>query len=140
MNSQLASPSKSKTALWSGRIVSAIPAAMLLLTGTMKLMHPPMLEEGFRRLGIPQEQMLGIGLLEIVCTILYVIPITSVLGAVLLTGHLGGAIMTGVRIGDSWILPFLIGVFLWGGLCLRNLRVLSLLPIVRDDDNGSRRC
>jgi hypothetical protein len=132
MNSQPASPSKA--ALWSGRIVSAIPAAMLLLTGALKLIHPPMLEEGFRRFGIPQEQMLGIGLLEIACTVLYVIPITSVLGSVLLTGYLGGAIMTGLRIGDSWALPLLIGVFVWGGLWLRNPRVSSLLPLVRDGD------
>jgi DoxX-like family len=136
MNSQPVSPSTS--ALWSGRIVSAIPAVVLLLTGTLKLFHPPMLEEGFRRFGIPQEQMFGIGLLEIVCTILYAVPITSVLGAVLLPGYLGGAIMTGLRVGDSWVLPLMIGVFLWGGLWLRNPRVLSLLPLVRDDDSGGR--
>jgi DoxX-like family len=132
MNSPEASISQ--TTLWSGRILSAIPAGMLLLTGTMKLMHPPMIEEGFRRFGIPQQQMLGIGLLEVACTLLYVIPGTGVLGALLLTGYIGGAIMTAVRIGDAWILPFLIGVLLWGGLWLRDPRLRNLLPVVRKGD------
>ena len=70
-------------------------------------------------------------ILQLACAILYAIPRTAVLGAILLTGYLGGAIAACVRVGDSWILQFVFGVMLWGGLYLRDPRLRALLPLVR---------
>jgi hypothetical protein len=74
----------------------------------------------------------AIGVVEIGCTIVYLIPRTAILGAILLTGYLGGAILTHLRIGDpSWVMPLLLGVVLWGGLWLRDPRLRALTPLVR---------
>ncbi|NJN37230.1 MAG: DoxX family protein [Nitrospiraceae bacterium] len=71
----------------------------------------------------------GLGVLELVCVILYIIPRTAVLGAILLTGYLGGAILTHLRVGDPFIGPVVFGVFIWGGLFLRDPRVRALIPV-----------
>src|SRR5687767_12298358 len=81
----------SKKALWAGYIMSAIPALMLLLSAAMKFAKPPPVVEGFKHLGLPESLALGLGVLELGCTLLYLIPRTSILGAILLTGYLGGA-------------------------------------------------
>jgi hypothetical protein len=130
MNSQQALISK--TALWSDRIVGALAAIVLVLTGMLKLLHPPVLERGFSRLSIPQHQMFSIGLQEFGCTVIYLIPSTGVFGAVLLSGYRGGAIMAALRIGHALVLPIVIGLFLWGGLWLCTPGVRSLLPLLRE--------
>ena len=117
--------------LWAGRILSTLPVLMLLMSGVMKLMKPPELVEGFTKLGWPDNLALGLGIVELVCTALYVIPRTSVLGAILLTGYLGGAIATHVRIGDPFIGPVIFGVMIWLGLVLRDVRLRALLPLRR---------
>lgn len=115
--------------LWGGRILSALPALMLLFSGVMKLMKPaPVLQE-FVRLGYQESAILGIGILELACLALYLIPRTAVLGAILLTGYLGGATVTHVRIGDPFIAPVVMGVLLWGGLFLRDERIRALIPL-----------
>ena len=81
-------PTASKKMLWAGRIVTALPVLMLLFSGVMKLAKPAPVVEGFAKLGYPEHLALGIGILEIACTILYIIPQTAVLGAILLTGYL----------------------------------------------------
>ena len=121
-------PPVSKKMLWMGRIVSAVPVAMLLMSGIMKLAKPAPVIEGFTKLGYHEGLALGIGLLEIVCTLLYINPRTAVLGAILLTGYLGGATATHVRIGEPFYAPVLLGVLVWGGLYLRNARLRALVP------------
>jgi len=122
-------PRVSKTAQWAGWILSVLPVLALFLSGVMKLVHPPQLAEGFKSLGWPEEYALGLGILEIACAIVYVMPQTSVLGAILMTGYLGGAIATHVRIGQFGIVPQIgLGVLVWLGLYLRDPRLRALVP------------
>src|SRR5690242_2258851 len=100
----------SKKVLWVSYIMSAVPVLLLLMSGTMKLVKPPFVLEGFKHLGLPEHLPMAIGILELSCTIIYVIPRTAVLGAILLTGYLGGAILTHLRVGEPVIFQFLFGV------------------------------
>src|SRR5258708_7292089 len=103
----------SKVALWTGRVVSALPVLMLLMSGVTKLV-PGIVDEGFRHLGYPLSLALWLGIVEIGCTVLYVIPQTSVLGAILLTGYLGGATATHARMEEvAFIMPVILGVLVW---------------------------
>ena len=119
----------SKKMIWAGRIMSALPVLMLILSGVMKLVKPAAVVEGFARLGYPESLTVGIGIVELVCAALYVVPRTSVLGAILLTAYLGGATATHVRIGEPFFMPILLGVLVWGGLFLRDERLRALLPL-----------
>lgn len=119
----------SKTMLWVGRIMSAVPVLMLLFSGVMKLMKPTPVVEGFAHLGYPEGLALGLGIVELACAVVYVIPRTSVLGAILLTGYLGGATATHVRIGEPFFMAIVLGVLVWGGLYLRDDRVHALIPL-----------
>ena len=120
----------SKKKLWAGRILSALPVLMLLFSGVMKLMKPAAVVQGFAHFGYPESLALSIGILELACAIVYVIPRTSVLGAILLTGYLGGATATHVRIGEAlFIIPVILGVLVWGGLFLRDDRLRALIPL-----------
>ena len=122
-------PTTSKKMLWSGRIISAIPALMLLFSGVLKLIKPAPVTKEFIRLGYADRHALGIGVLEIACTILYLIPRTAVLGAILLAAYLGGATATHVRVGDPFYGPVIVGVLVWLGLYLRDARVRALVPL-----------
>ena len=113
----------SKKVLWAGRITSALPVLMLLFSSVMKFVKPASVVEGFVRLGYPESLAFGIGIVELACTVLYVIPQTSVLGAILLTGYLGGATATHVRIGEPFYMPILLGTLVWAGLFLRDDRL-----------------
>jgi hypothetical protein len=119
----------SKKLLWAGYIISALPVLMLLFSGVMKLVKPAPVVEGFVRLGYPESLALGIGIVELACAALYVIPQTSVLGAILLTGYLGGATATHLRIGEPFFAPIVLGVMVWGGLFFRDARLRALLPL-----------
>ena len=119
----------SKKMIWAGRIMSALPVLMLILSGVMKLVKPAAVVEGFVRLGYPESLTVGIGIVELACAALYVVPRTSVLGAILLTAYLGGATATHVRIGEPFFMPILLGVLVWGGLFLRDERLRALLPL-----------
>ena len=121
----------SRTALWAGRVVSALPVLMLLMSAAMKFAKPAAVVEGFGHLGWPDRLALALGILEVSVTILYVIPRTAVLGAILVTGYLGGAIATHVRIGDPFVAPIVLGVLVWLGLYLRDVRLRSLIPLRR---------
>ena len=119
-----------KRSLWAGRIISALPVLFLLVDGVMKLVKPAVVVEATVELGYPESVIVGLGLVLVACTILYLIPRTAVLGAILLTGYLGGAIATHVRVGGplfSVIFPLIFGAMLWGGLYLRDERVRSLV-------------
>jgi hypothetical protein len=119
----------SKKALWTGRVMSTLPVLMLLFSAAMKFAKPPAAVEGMAKLGLPEHFLFGLGVLELACTIIYIIPRTAVLGAILLTGYLGGAILTHLRVGDQFIGPIVFGVFIWGGLFLRDPRVRALIPL-----------
>jgi hypothetical protein len=119
----------SKKTLWAGRIISALPVLMLIFSGVMKLLKPAPLVEEFARLGYAESLALGIGMLELFCTLLYVIPRTAVLGAILLTAYLGGATATHVRVGDQFFTPIIFGLLIWGGLYLRDERLRALIPL-----------
>jgi uncharacterized membrane protein YphA (DoxX/SURF4 family) len=121
----------SKKMLWAGRIMSALPVLMLLVSGVMKLIKPASVVEGFTRLGYPESLAVAIGILELSCTVLYLIPRTSILGAIFLTAYLGGATTTHVRIGEPFFMPIILGVLLWGGLLLRDDRLRALIPLRR---------
>lgn len=116
-------------ALWAGRIMSTPPVLMLLMSATMKFVQPPAMVEGNAHLGWPMSVAIPLGIVEVGCTILYVIPRTSVLGAILLTGYLGGATSAHVRIGESPHMAVLLGVLVWGGLFLRDPRIRALIPL-----------
>jgi hypothetical protein len=125
----------SKTMLWAGRIISALVVLFLLFDALIKVMKLPPAIEGTTRLGYPESLVFGLGLLELVCVVLYVIPRTSILGAILLTGYLGGAVATNLRVGNplfSYILaPVYFGVLIWGGLFLRDNQLRALIPVRR---------
>jgi hypothetical protein len=121
----------SKKTLWAGYIMSALPVMMLLFSAAMKFANPPPVAEGFKHLGLPESFVLGLGVLELGCTLLYIIPRTAVLGAILLTGYLGGAILAHLRVGDPLFGPVIFGVLVWGGLFLRDPRLRALIPLRR---------
>lgn len=121
----------SKKMQWAGYIASGLPALLLVFSGVMKLILPEGMREEFARLGYPVGTAAGIGMVEVLCAVLYIIPRTAVLGAILLTGYLGGAVATHVRIGDLFLMPLLVGVVLWAGLYLRDPRVRALIPLRR---------
>ncbi len=122
----------SKGAIWAGRIVSALPAVFLLMDGVMKLFKPPIVVETTVKLGYSESVIVPLGIVLTACTILYIIPKTSVLGAILLTGYLGGAVATQVRAGEgafSISFPIMIGILLWLGLYLRDYRLRAHVPL-----------
>lgn len=122
----------STTALWAGRILSGLAALFLLVDGVMKLIKPQVVVEGTVKLGYPESVIFGLGVVLLFCTILYVIPRTAILGAILLTGYLGGAVATHVRIGDAAfniLFPVVFGALIWGGLYLRDERLRALIPL-----------
>jgi len=121
----------SKKMLWIGWILSILPALMLLSGGVMSLVKPSFAQEGLAHYGYPTSVALPLGVLELVCTALYLIPRTSVLGALLLTAYLGGATATHVRAGEPFYLPILVCVLVWAGLLLRESRLRPLLPLTR---------
>src|ERR1700756_4566761 len=102
----------SKAALWTGRVMSALPVLLILLGSVMKLMKHPSVLEGFARAGLSERLIVPVGLIELVCVVVYLVPQTSVLGAILMTGLLG-----------------------WGGLCLRDVRLRALIPL-RKESSG----
>lgn len=125
----------SNKALWSGRILSGLVVVFLLLDGAIKLIPLDIVVQTSQELGIPVHLARTLGVLTLAGTILYAIPRTSVFGAILLTGYLGGAIYTHVRAGSPLLTHTLFGVYLglliWGGLWLRDGRVRALIPFAR---------
>jgi hypothetical protein len=124
----------SSKALWTGRILSGLVVLFLLVDAGFKLIKPlpaPAVQ-AFAQLGYPIELAAGIGILLLSCVALYLIPRTSVLGAILLTGYLGGAVASHLRVGDPWfshvLFPVYIGLFIWGGLYLRENRLRAFFP------------
>jgi hypothetical protein len=113
--------------------MSALPALFLLMDGVMKLAKPEFVVKATVQLGYPERVIFGLGIVVLVCVILYLIPRTAVLGAILLTGYLGGAVATHVRVGDPLfshaLFPVYLAILLWGGLYLREERLRALVPL-----------
>jgi hypothetical protein len=125
----------SKGRLWASRIVSWLPALFLLVDGIAKLFKPAQVVEATVRLGYPESVIVPIGIVLMLCTIFYLIPRTAVLGAILLTAYLGGAVATHVRAGGGLFpitLPIILGILLWGGICLRDNRLPKLIPLLQE--------
>jgi hypothetical protein len=104
----------------------------MLMDGGMKLVKPAFVVEATVRMGFSEDVILGLGIVLLACTVLYLIPRTSVLGAILLTGYLGGAVATHVRLWEGWfpvLFPVIFGAVLWGGLFLRDARLRALVPL-----------
>jgi DoxX-like family len=130
MQSETQAGGVSKRILWTGRIMSAVPVLLTLLGAVMKLVKAAPAVEGMTRAGLPERLIVPIGILELICLAVYLIPRTSVLGAILLTGLLGGATVTNLRIGDpTWPMPVILGMIAWGGLYLRDVRLRALIPL-----------
>jgi len=120
----------SKKMLWTGRVLSGLAALLILFASIPKLLVLAPMVQGFAQAGFPADKVFTIGVLELACAVIYLIPRTRVLGAILLTGLMGGATATNVRIGNpSMIITVLIGVLAWGGLFFRDERVRALLPL-----------
>ena len=122
----------SKGSLWAGRIISSLVVLFLIFDGVTKAIRLPQVIEATVRVGFPENTVAGIGIALLVATALYVIPQTSVLGAILLTAYLGGATATNVRIGAPAFnssFPVIFGVLVWLGLYLRDSRLRTLVPL-----------
>ena len=121
----------SKAARITGWIMTILPSLPFAFSGVMKLAHPPALDEGFIHLQSPVAWAFKLGVLELACLTVYLIPRTAVMGAILLTGYLGGAMLTHLRIGEQAVTHVIFGVILWGGLWLRDPRLRALIPFVK---------
>lgn len=121
------SPKSQTTAGW---ILTTLSSLVLLASAVAKFIQPAGFADGFSQLGWPIHLAVALGILEIICTAIYLLPRTSVLGAILLTGYLGGAIAAHLRLGQPYFVPVLLGVMLWGGLYFRNPRVRALIPLI----------
>ncbi len=118
--------------LWSGRVLSGIVVLFLLFDGVTKIMKVQQVLDAQVRLGYPEHEAVLIGVIVLACTLVYVIPQTSILGAILLTGYLGGAVASQIRIGAPVFdtsFPFIFGVLVWAGIFLREPRLRALIPL-----------
>ena len=132
MQASIQPMTSAKSTRRAGTIISALPVLFLLFDGAMKLVQPAPVSDAMARLGYPASLSPVLGVMLLACLGLYVFPRTAVLGAILLTGYLGGAVTTHLRIGDglfTLLFPVIIGGLIWGGLLLREARLRALLPL-----------
>ncbi len=119
-----------KGMLWAGRIITALVTLFLVFDCIVKVIKSPAAVQGTVQLGYQESVIVPLGIVLLICLICYLIPRTSILGAILLTGYLGGATATNVRVGSSWILfPVFIGVLAWAGLYFRDPQLRALIPL-----------
>ena len=120
-----------KWMVWTGRVISVLPVLMLVMSGIMKFNLPADALKDVTRIGWEPTVVPALGIVELASTLLYIIPQTATLGAILLSGYLGGAVATHVRIADyaNMPIPIILGVLVWLGLYLRDARVRSLVPL-----------
>jgi len=124
-------PARSRKALWFGWALSVLPALLLAFSASMKFIRPPCIGEMFAHLGWPERSVLPLGILELTCALLLLIPRTAVLGAILVAGYMGGAIATHARIGEPFFVQAGVGLLAWLGLYLREPRLRELIPLRR---------
>ncbi|GHO97944.1 membrane protein [Reticulibacter mediterranei] len=133
MQSTIKTTATTRPMLWTGRILTALAALFLLFDGVTHVMQIAPVAEAMTQLGYPANAALTIGIIQLICLLLYLVPSTSLLGAVLLTAYLGGAVTTNLRIGaplfSNILFPVYVGLFIWGGLYLRDERLRALFPL-----------
>jgi len=117
---------------WGGRAASALAALPFVPSAVMKLTAHPEAVKGMGHLGLPESMILPLGILELFCVVVYAVPATAVLGALLLTGYMGGAILTHLRIGEPVYVHVALGVLIWLGVWLREPRLRALLPLRKE--------
>lgn len=136
MQATVSAAPASAAARWTGRILSALVVLFLLLDGAIKVVEMEVVKQSLAELGYPQEIAFGLGILTLAIGVLYAIPRSAVLGAILLTGLLGGAMATHLRVGSPLFSHLLFGLYVglmaWGGLFLRDPRLRTLLPLRRE--------
>ena len=115
--------------VWTGRVITVLVSLLFLFSAAMKFMGGAEVKEGMAHLGLPESMIIPLGILEAACTVIYLIPATSVLGAILLAGYIGGAICTHWRVGDPFLPQVAIGLVFWLGIYLREPRLKALIPI-----------
>jgi hypothetical protein len=127
-----------KAMTWTGWVITVLIVLLMTASGAGKIANPPTLAKLMTEtFGYPDDVTLYIGIVELCCAVLYLNSQTTILGAVLLTGYLGGAIATHVRIHENFLAPAIIGIFVWLGLFLRDPRIRALLPIRQSASGGS---
>lgn len=121
--------SDNKAMLWGARILTGLTAVGMTMSAVMKLSRAPEVVESFAKYGYADDTITPIAITELLCTVLFVIPQTAVLGGLLIVGYLGGAVATHVNAGDSFASPLIVGVMTWGALFAREPRLRALFPI-----------
>jgi hypothetical protein len=119
--------------MWVGRVISGLLALLFTISAVMKLLGGAGVTEGFAHMGLPESLRVPLGILELSCVVIYVIPATSIMGAILLTGYIGGAIVTHLRIGEPIYMQIGLGILVWLGLYLREQRLKALIPLRMQD-------
>ena len=115
--------------VWFGRVISVLAALVFAMSAIMKLKGGPDIAQGMAHLGLPESLITPLAVLELSCVVIYLIPATSVLGAILLTGYMGGAICTHLRVGDPFFVQIAVAICVWLGLYLREDRLKGLIPL-----------
>jgi hypothetical protein len=133
MQSAVPSGSVSRKSLWAGRIITGLVAVFLVFDAVIHIMKPAPVVEAFAKLNFPIRFAVPLGIIELVCILLCVIPRTSILGAIFLTGYLGGAIAIQLPTGNPFfgevLFPVYIAAFLWAGIYLRDERLRTMVPL-----------
>jgi hypothetical protein len=115
--------------LWVGRVISVLASLVFLLSASLKLKGGPELAQAIAHLGLPESMVRPLAILEISCVVVYLIPPTAVLGAIILTGYIGGALCTHWRVGDPFYVHVALGILVWLGIYLRESRLKGLIPL-----------
>jgi hypothetical protein len=114
---------------WAGRVLSALISIVFLVSALMKIKGGPEVTEGIRHLGLPESMLVPLAIVEASCAVIYLIPPTAVVGAILLTGYIGGAMCTHWRVGDPFVLHIGLGILVWLALYVRESRLKALIPL-----------
>ena len=128
MSDYLNSSSISKGARIAGWIMSILPVLLFLFSASFKFLQPAGFAESVVEMGYTPTQMFRLGFVELGCTLLYLFPRTAVIGAILLTAYMGGAVATHFRVDQMFLMQILVGVLIWGGLYMRDTRIRALIP------------
>jgi len=117
-----------RKSLWTGRVISVLPCLLFGVSALLKFQGGPEVIKGFGHLGLPASMLMPLAILELTCVVIYLIPATSIVGAILLTGFLGGTICTHWRVGDPFYIQIALGILVWLGVYLREDRLRPLIP------------
>jgi hypothetical protein len=117
--------------VWTGRVLSVLASLLFIMSAAMKLLAPKEIEKGMKPLELPSSLILPLGILELTCVAIYLFPPTAILGAILLTGYIGGAILAHLRAGEAVYIQVALGVVVWLGIFLREERLRKLIPFRR---------